>query len=226
MDPALRVLPRIPDVEVQPGAIARVEVRLEKTVRVRGVVRASDTGNVVAGAKILIGHGARNEGETGISDLQGRFELDTLSGDVTVQVLSTPDSFVQVGDDPLQKRYQVPAGIDTFDLPPIDVVHGVKLHGRLVNAADQPLANVAVYADAASGNRLYGFGSTGPDGGFTMMVPSGIPLKYRYSFVQGGAPKGVVPVGEPRTVRENPLVLRTLSQPRPQVGEDQPPTEP
>jgi RNA polymerase sigma factor (sigma-70 family) len=226
IDPAIRALPRVPQAEVQPGAVARIDIRLEKPVKVRGLVRASDTGNVVAGAKILIGHGARNKGEGGVSDLEGRFEVDTLSGDVTVQVLSGPDTLVQLGEDPLQKRYRVPAGIDTLDLPPIDVVHGVNVQGRLVDAANQPLANASVYADAASGNRLYDAVSTGPDGAFTMMVPSRIPLRYRYAFHQGGAPQGVEPVGEAAVVREKPLLLRASSQPRPQVGEDQPPTEP
>jgi hypothetical protein len=94
-----------------------------------------------------------------------------------------------------------------------------------VDAADQPIANVSVYADATSGNRQYGAATTDRDGAFTMMMPSGFPLRYRYSFDQGGVPQGLDPVGEARIVRENPLLLRAVSQKRPQTLKDQPPSE-
>ena len=45
-------------------------------------------------------------------------------------------------------------------------------------------------------------------GAFTMIVPVGVELKYRYSFDQGGVPKGLDPGGEARIVREKPLLLR------------------
>jgi hypothetical protein len=93
-------------------------------------------------------------------------------------------------------------------------------------AANQPMANVSVYADAALGNRQYGAGTTDRDGAFTMMIPSGVPLRYRYSFDQGGVPEGLDPVGEARIVRENPLLLRIPNRKRPQAVEDQPQSEP
>ena len=181
VDPPLPVLPRIPDVEVQPDAVTRVEIRLERTVRVRGAIRSRETGDPIAGAEILIGHGEPKEGERGVSDSRGRFEVNTLPGDVTMQVVSTPGSFIQVGDDPSSRRHRVAAGVETFDLPPIEVVRGVTVQGRLVDAANQPIANVSVYADAASGKRQYGAATTDREGAFTMTIPSGIPLKYRYS---------------------------------------------
>jgi RNA polymerase sigma factor (sigma-70 family) len=219
VDPARPVLPRIPDVTVQPDAETQVEIRLERTVRVRGSIRDHDAGAPVAGALILIGHGTPNTGEKkpntgekGVSDSAGRFEVDTLPDDVTIQVLSEPGSFVQVGDDPLSQRHHVPAGVEAFDLPPIEVVRGVTVTGRLVDAEDQPIANVSVYADAASGKRQFGAATTDRDGAFRMMIPSGVPLKYRYSFDQGGVPEGLDPVGEARIVRENPLLLRAPSR--------------
>jgi RNA polymerase sigma factor (sigma-70 family) len=225
VDPALPVLPRIPSVEVQGDAIAHVEIRLERTVRVRGAIRSRETGDPVAGVEILIGHGAVKEGERAVSDSQGRFEVNTLPGDVTMQMVSTPGSFVQVGDDRSSQRHRVPVGVEAFDMPPIEVVRGVTVQGRLVDAADQPIANVSVYADATSGNRQYGAATTDRDGAFTMMMPSGFPLRYRYSFDQGGVPQGLDPVGEARIVRENPLLLRAVSQKRPQTLKDQPPSE-
>ncbi len=160
MDPVRPVLPRIPDVGVQPDAVTHVEIRLERTVRVRGSIRDRETGHPVARAEILIGHGAPKKGEKGMSDSEGRFEVDTLPDDVTMQVMSAPGSFVQVGDDPSSQRHHVPAGVEAFELPPIEVVRGVKVQGRLVDAANQPIANVSVYAFAASGNRQYGAQAT------------------------------------------------------------------
>ncbi len=222
VDPVRPVLPRIPDVGVQPDAVTNVEIRLERTVRLRGSIRDRENGHPVARAEILIGHGAPKEGEKGVSDSEGRFEVNTLPGDVTMQVVSAPSSFVQVGDDPSSQRHHVPAGVEAFDLPPIEVLRGVKIQGRLVDAANQPIAFVSIYADAASGNRQYGAGTTDHDGAFTMLIPSGVALKYRYSFDQGGVPEGLDPVGEAPIVRDNPLLLRTRSRKGPRVAEGQP----
>jgi RNA polymerase sigma factor (sigma-70 family) len=224
--PALAVLPRIPNVEVQGGATARVEIGLERTVRVRGVIRSRETGEPITGAEILIGHGARKEGERAVSDSQGRFESNTLPGDVTVRVVSTPGSLVQLGDDPLSHRQLVPAGVEAFELPPIEMVRGVTVQGRLVDAANQPIAKASVYADAASGNRQYSAGTTTREGAFTMTLPSGVPLRYRYSFDQGGAPEGLDPVGDARIAQENPLLLRASRGKKAQAVEGQPRSAP
>ena len=222
VDPVRPVLPRIPDVGVQPNAVTNVEIRLERTVRVRGSIRDRENGHPVARAEILIGRGAPKEGETGLSDSQGRFEIKTLPGDVTLKVTSMPGTYIQFGDDPAFQRHRVPVGVEAFDLPPIEVARGVTLQGRLVDAANHPIASVSVYADAASGNRQYGAALTDGDGKFTLMIPAGVPLRYRYSFDQGGAPEGLDPVGEVRIVHENPLLLRAPSRKR-RNGDGPPP---
>jgi RNA polymerase sigma factor (sigma-70 family) len=227
VDPALPVLPRVPEVEVQADAMARVEIRLDRTVRVRGAIRSRETGDPVAGAEILIGHGAPKEGERGVSDPQGRFEVNTLSGEVTMRVTSMPASLVQLGDDPSSVRHRVPPGVEAFDLPPIEVVRAIKIHGRIVDVANQAVSDVSVYADAVSGNRQYCAIKTDHDGAFTMLLPAGVPLKYRFAFEQGGVPANLEPVGEARIVRENPLLLRAAPRGgRPQEVEGQPESEP
>jgi hypothetical protein len=214
-DPKLRVLPRVPEAKVQPDAITRVDIRLEKTVRLRGAIRMRETSDPVAGVPILIGNVAAKKGVTSISDSRGRYEVDTLPGDVTVQVNSTPGSFVQVGDDPLSVRHRVPAGLEFLDLPPIEVVPGVMVQGRLVDAANQPLANVWVSALAATGKRAYGGVETDREGAFALKaMPSGIPLRYSYFFAVGLLP-GLDREGEAQIVQENPLLLRPVSPSRP-----------
>jgi hypothetical protein len=208
VDPTLPILPRIPDVQIQADAIARVDIRLEKTVRVRGEIRSRETSDPVAGVQILIGNGTPKEGVTVVSDSQGRFELSTLHGDVTMQLTSAQGSWIQLGDDPLADRHRVPAGLESFDLPPVEVVRGVTVQGRAVDAGNQPIASVSICADAATGKRQYGWATTNADGAFTMAIPGGVPLKYRYSFDQGGVPQGLDPGGELEVVRESPLLLR------------------
>ncbi len=214
-DPKLRVLPLIPEAKVQSDAITRVEIRLEKTVRLRGAIHMRETGDPVAGVPILIGDGAAKNGVTTISDSQGRYEATTLPGDVTVQVSYTPGSFVQVGDDPLSVRHRVPAGVEVLDLPPLEVVPGVTVQGRLVDAANQPIANVWVSALAATGKRAYGGVETDRDGAFTLKaIPSGVPLRYSCFFAVGLRP-GLDRAGEAQIVQENPLLLRAVSSERP-----------
>ena len=125
-----------------------------------------------------------------------------------MQLISTDGSWIQLGDDPLAARHRVPAGVESFELPVIEVVRGVTVQGRLVDAAIQPIASVSIYADAVTGKRQYGGTTTSADGAFTMTIPAGVPLKYRYSFDQGGVPKGLDPVGPLEVVRDEPLLLR------------------
>ena len=57
VDPTVPVVPRIPDVEaeVERDAITRVQIRLEKSVRVRGAIRSRKTGEPITRAEILTG---------------------------------------------------------------------------------------------------------------------------------------------------------------------------
>ena len=64
---------------------------------------------------------------------------------------------MQLGE-PWAERHRVPEGAETFDLPPIEVVRGITIKGRLVDADDRPIANVGI--NGISGNRRYGFGRT------------------------------------------------------------------
>ncbi len=213
--------PAIPMAGVQPNAVTNVEIRLERTVRVRGSIRDRENGHPVARAEILIGPGTPKEGETGVS-IWGRFEINLtrrcdVESDIHTWLLHT------VWLDPSSQRHRVPAGVEAFDLPPIEVVRGVKVQGRLVDAADQPIANVSVYADAASEESPVRHALTDGDGKFTLMNScQGSAPRYRYSFDQGGAPEGLDPVGEVRIVRKNPLALRAPSRKR-RNGDGPPP---
>ena len=59
----------------------------------------------------------------------------------------------------------VPERVGAFDLPPIEVVRGVTIKGRLVDTEDRPVAGVKLFGLAE--NRNYGFAITEPNGDFT-----------------------------------------------------------
>ena len=225
VDPALPVLPRIPDVEVHDDAIARVEIRLERTVRVRGTIRSRETGDPVAGAEILIGHGPSKEGRKAVSDAQGRVEVNTLPGDVTMQVMSTTSSFVQVGDDPSSQRHHVPAGAWPLTCRRSRSCGVTARDGWWMpeTSRSRTFRSMPTLPRGIAGTVP---GTTDQNGAFTMLIPSGVPLKYRYSFDQGGAPQGLDPVGEAPIVRENPLLLRAPGRKSPQAVEGLPQSEP
>ncbi len=107
------------------------------------MIRVKGSGDPVAGASISIGYGAPRQSDSVVSDAQGRFTAQGPAGDVTMHVVSLNESFVQIGE-PWAKRYKVPEGAEAFDLPPIEVVRGLTIKGRLVDADDRPMTNVGI----------------------------------------------------------------------------------
>ncbi len=179
VDPALPVRPRIPvDLNVPFGRTTRVDIPLEKAVRVQGVIRVKGSGDPVAGRLDLDRlRGAAPE-RFGGERRPGTVHGARLAGDVTMHVIFMPESFVQLGE-PWAERYRVPEAAETFDLPPIEVVRGITIKGRLVDAKDRPVADVGI--NAVSGNRRYGFGRTDQSGSFTLsQVPAGLELRYEF----------------------------------------------
>ena len=68
--------------------------------------------------------------------------------------------------------YEVPIGVEEFELPTIEVVGTHKLSGLLVGEKDQPLRDVQVMA--VDDGRRYGSTKTDSEGRFTMNVPDGV----------------------------------------------------
>jgi RNA polymerase sigma factor (sigma-70 family) len=120
---SLPVRPRFPlTLEVRSGESTRVEIALEKAVRVRGVVRVKDTGEPATGLSILIGYGSGHD--TVVSDAKGQYEGFALPGEVSTQIIAFPDGFTP----PMvitEGKHHIPPGTETFDLPAIEVVRGV-----------------------------------------------------------------------------------------------------
>jgi RNA polymerase sigma factor (sigma-70 family) len=201
VDQTLPVRPRFPEgLEVRRGQPTLAEIRLEKAVRLRGAMRIKEAGEPVAGASISVQYGSFQQGDTVVSDARGNYEDYVLSGDVRTQVIVMPDGLVDLGDFPV-KTHQAPAGAETFDLPPIEVVKGESIKGRLVDQEDRPLANLRILGSA--GNRRYAFAMTDSEGAFTTnSIPPGTKLEYKVSINDHEAPVDAT------IVREQPLLIR------------------
>jgi RNA polymerase sigma factor (sigma-70 family) len=201
VDEALPVRPRFPmNLEVRSGQTTRVDIPLEKTVRVSGLIRVKGTSDPVVGASISIGYGAPRQSNNVVSDAKGGFTSHVLAGDVTMQVIAMPDDFVQLGE-PWAERHRVPEGAETFDLPPIEVVKGMTIRGRLVDADDRPVANARI--NGLSGNRRYGFGRTDETGSFALsQIPAGLELVYQVWPNEHDGPSSA------EVIKAEPLLLR------------------
>ncbi len=205
VDPSLPVRPRLPEqLEIRAGELTRVVISLELAVEVHGVIRVKDTGEPVAGASIHVAYGSRMQGDTVVSDANGRYTTRVLPGDVRMQVIMMPDRFVQLGV-PWNEPHHVPGEPKEFELPSIDVVRGIKINGRLVDQDARPVANVELRG--SSPQRTYAFARTDANGEFTTnSVPPDMQLEYSVIVRRHEPP---VPS---EIVTHEPLLLRTRVQ--------------
>jgi RNA polymerase sigma factor (sigma-70 family) len=201
LDEALPVRPRFPEsLVIRPGGVNHVDITMEKAVRVRGVIRIKGSGKPVPGASVHVYYGSAQQGDTPVTDAEGRYESHVLAGDVRMQIIAMPQDLVQLGE-PWNERHKVPSNVEVFDLPAIELVPGRSIKGRLVRGQDQPVAKARIAASAES--RLYGYGMSDAKGEFTLTgVPEGFALGYK-AWVED-----TVGWVDAAIVRESPLLLR------------------
>jgi hypothetical protein len=197
--------PKLPQfVRLREGETTSLEIPVVRTVTVRGSVRAKDTGKPVPGEVVHIYYGVYRQGATAVTDAQGNYTAHVLPGRVGVQMISEPKGYVQPGE-PWNRSLEVPS-VETFDLPPVELVPATGINGRLIDEHDQPVSNVGIFL--LEGNRRYGFAKSDGNGQFSMTgVPAGIdPAKATYQWFrpEAGVPQAC------EIVKANPLVLRAL----------------
>lgn len=201
-DERLPVRPRLParqDLTLLEDETIRLEIPLEMTVPVHGVVRAKDTGEPVAGATLSVRYGVGRQGDHVITDENGRFSARVLTGDVYVQAISLPDGYLQLGE-PWEAKRTVTA--DT-EWPPIEVVPTMSLAGTVVDRDGEPLANVRI--NGVVGNRRYGFGSTDEKGRFTLTrLPRDVELEKYEIWTRDEHFSGIADATDPLVVRVQP----------------------
>ncbi len=182
---------------VEPGQTAIVEGHVISTVLVRGVLRKRDTGEPVASAAISIRHGR----QSGLSreliayaqtDENGRFESRVFPGMVGYSSLTVIRGYVpvyqweqpqvattRIPSLPYGQRATVPADVDEFTLPPLEVVPSFTLTGKLIDADRRPVPNSGVYAFPVAGRTNCDFAQTNGKGEFTMKrIPSTHPPRF------------------------------------------------
>ena len=202
VDAKALALPRLPAERDVGEGLTRLEIALETSVLVRGVIRTDDKHSPIPGAEIAIGYGEWRQGEHVISDADGRYEARVLSGPVYTQVISRPREFrtyEQVGA-PWSETINVPAG-GPFDLPPISLMPTVSLTGKLVDQDGRPVAKLKL--NGVKENRRYAFATTNELGEFSAQIPKGLTLDgYEVWLNDEAAPL------TPTIERTDPLTLR------------------
>ena len=144
--------PRIPEkVEVASGETTKVEIPFERTVRVRGRVRIKETDEPVADAMASVSYGdSRFQCNQVRTDADGRFETNVLPGKVRQHASISPIEYsnwvVETPGPGYRTPIRVPAGVETFDLPPVNLIPTVEHSGRLVDRENRPVAEAGIRA--------------------------------------------------------------------------------
>jgi hypothetical protein len=205
-DERLPVRPRLISCDkavVAANHTTRIEIPLESTVTVHGLLRMKGTGKPVAGVAISVRHCDDNLFEDAQSDASGRFEAQVLPGKVNAAVIYTPAIDEIQPSESRNAQLDVPGGASDFNLPPIDIVKCPLISGRLLGKDGTPLANSRLSAFA--GEKFYTTTITDERGDFNFWgVPAGIGID-RYQ-VPAAAPQQ--PAQATVVVSEKPLVLR------------------
>lgn len=204
VEPSLALRPRIPeDLEIYAQETTRVEVPFERTVRVRGRVETNGDGEPVAGGLVSVQYDSLRQSDLVRTDADGRFETNVLAGDVRRQLIMRPIEYSHwiVENAGWRNSINVPAGVETFDLGPLELIETLERPARLVDRSNRPIAEAKIRA--STGNRVYAFGETDASGAFTLRLPKGFEIeKYSVSRSRETGPSVAAVIGE------SPLVLQ------------------
>ena len=208
-----------PRLIVQPGQTTNVEGHVISTVLVHGVLRRRDTGEPVPSAAMSIRHGKRSGLSRELSvhsstDKNGRFEarvfpgiigyspLTVIPGHAPVYQWEQPPGPPRTPNLPYGQRATVPADVEKFALPPLELVPTITLVGKLIDADKQPVPNTGVYAFPVAGRVNCDFARTNGEGQFTL---DRVPSTHPPTFFKAGKQHKT----EPATiVSQEPLVLQ------------------
>ena len=130
------------DVRVVPGATAEAKIELVTGVIVTGSVASTD-GKPLAGVEIAA-YGARNPrtgspAVTTDTDAAGAYRFRMAPGDLFVTINGRVAGYTTPGNGESTRSVVIPNGGPAIALPPFVMAPGVKLVGRIVDAAGMPL---------------------------------------------------------------------------------------
>ncbi len=205
LDNRLPVQPRLPmdnELEVVPRRTTRIEIPLEMTIPVHGLIRIKGSNAPVAGATISVGYGVGHQSDTVKSDAAGKYTARVLPGKVGMQVIHVPNYDATQLSDSRTAKYDVPEDSTDFELPPIELTKTKTLSGRLLDAAGKPLPERQIFG--INGDDSYGFGRSDKNGDFKLTgVPEGMTLEKFKIWTDGnGAPlDSIIDSTDPLVVR-------------------------
>ncbi len=189
LDPRLpvRALPQRDHVIVAGGETTTVTIPLVPAVRVRGRVRIVESDKPLPGAIVRV-HGNLREGVEVRADDEGRYELLLAPGNVYLNV-HVPREYYQKLVPRFIGSVTVPEGVETFDLPTIELVKTARYEGRLIDSDGKPVAGAIVSGN--DGRQNLGRGETDRDGRFSLIATVDIE-SYRVwvKGIQHDAPAG------------------------------------
>ncbi|MGV3605984.1 MAG: M56 family metallopeptidase [Planctomycetaceae bacterium] len=165
------VRPRVPqNARVEDGLPATLEIKLDQTRKVHGLVRGKKSQKPLSNLDISFRSGRLNYGVV-TTDEHGKYEVNVLSGPIDFHVISSIPGY-STHLSRWQDAVKVPANTEGYELPVIELMETQELKGQLLSKQGQPLANKAVNAQKAF--RTVGSGRTDKEGKFVMQIPEGL----------------------------------------------------
>ncbi len=172
-------LPRIPQsIEVTQGKTADVQIHLEPTVLVEGLVQTKETHRPVAGVRVTLRADECDHVIDVTSDAQGRYQARVLPGWVSMSSM-LPDDFsahylvIEWPFEVPRVRVKPTANGQPFQLPATVLIPTTPVKGTVVDTEGRPVFGAT--ARGNSGKRRF-FGATNVRGEFQIQIPEGIKL--------------------------------------------------
>lgn len=194
------VRPRAPqNSRVEDGLLTSLEIKLEPTKKVHGLVRGKKSQKPLSNLEISLRTGRLSYGVV-TTDERGKYEVNVLPGPIQQQVVSSiPGYSTHLSH--WQDAVNVPVNTEDYELPVIELTETQELKGQLLSKQGQPLANKAV--NAQKGFRTVGSGRTDKDGKFVMQIPEDLLAQLEFQV------SGEIFDGRKTAIEQkDPLVLR------------------
>jgi protocatechuate 3,4-dioxygenase beta subunit len=138
--------PVLTPVKTEPGKESEILLEWRKGLHVSGRVVARGTHEPVAGAHLRWVQYPVHFVDL-VSDSDGRFAVEAVHGNAWVASVLAPAPWIPILD-PGALRWDLPKDVENFELPEIELVHGVAIHGEVHDARGEPVPFAWVSAEA------------------------------------------------------------------------------
>lgn len=146
------------------GDTAKLEIVMERLVKIHGSIVAGDTRQPMEAIKIHIGYGSSGQSTDVVSDSGGKFSAWVLPGKVHFRVMNLYNTkYVQLG---FPKLAEVPDDAEDYEVGPIEAAPTKPAKGLLIDQDGKPVANARV--SGYYNNHLFSSGETDAKGEFAL----------------------------------------------------------